>query len=60
MPCAPGTRHTDIITENSSREGSKGQMPLNFNYKVNFKGFLYRTLCSFSQIKDLNHTEKDL
>ena len=60
MPCAPGPRHTDIITKNSSREGSKGQMPLNFKYKVNLKGFLYRNLCVFSQIKDLNRVQKDI
>ena len=32
-------------------EGSKGQI-FNFNYKVNFKDFLFQTLCVFSQMKD--------
>ena len=26
-------------------EGSKGQISFDFNYKVNFKDFLYQTLC---------------
>ena len=33
-------------------EGSKGQISFNFNHKVNFKDFLYQTLCVFSQMKD--------
>ena len=33
-------------------EGSKGQISFNFNYKVNFKDFLFQTLCVFSQMKD--------
>ena len=37
------------------REGSKGQIPFNFNYKVNFKDFLFQTLCVFSQMKDTKH-----
>ena len=32
-------------------EGSKGQISLNFNNKVNFKDFLYQTLCVFLRIK---------
>ena len=36
-------------------EGSKGQISFNFNYKVNFKDFLYQTLCVFSQMKDTKH-----
>ena len=35
------------------REESKGQISLNFNNKVNFKDFLYQTLCVFLQIKDM-------
>ena len=35
-------------------ERSKGQISFNFNYKVNFKDFLYQTLCVFSQMKDIN------
>ena len=47
----------------------KGQISLNFNYKVNFKAFftfqlqsqiqrfLYQTLCVFSQMKDRKHIE---
>ena len=34
-------------------EGSKGQILLNFKYKVNFKE------CVFSQIKDIKHIERD-
>ena len=36
------------------REGSKGQILFNFNYKVNFKDFFYQTLCVFSQMKIQN------
>ena len=35
--------------------GGKGQVWFKFNYKVNFKDFLYETLCVFSQIKDTKH-----
>ena len=41
------------------REGSKGQKSFNFNYNVNFKDFLYETLCVFSQMKDTNHIRRD-
>ena len=34
------------------KEGSKGQISFNFNYKVNSKDFLFQTLCVFSQMKD--------
>ena len=40
-------------------EGSKGQTSFNFNYKVNFKDFLYQTWCVFSQIKDTQHIRWD-
>ena len=40
-------------------EGSKGQISFNFNYKVNFKDFLYQTLCVFSQMKDTKHIRRD-
>ena len=40
-------------------EGSKGQLSLNFNYKVNFKDFYTKTLCVFSQIKDTKHIRRD-
>ena len=40
-------------------EGSKGQKSFNFNYNVNFKDFLYETLCVFSQMKDTNHIRRD-
>ena len=40
-------------------EGSKGQISFNFNYKVNFKDFLYQTLCLFSQMKDTKHIRRD-
>ena len=43
----------------SPGEGSKGQISFNFNYKVNFKDFLYQTLCVFSQIKDTKHIRQD-
>ena len=39
-------------------EGSKGQI-LNFCYKVNFKDFVYQSLCMFSHIKDIKHIEQD-
>ena len=35
-------------------EGPKGQISLNFNYKVNFKD-----LCVFSHIKDTKHIRRD-
>ena len=41
-------------------EGSKGQISFNFNYKVNFKDFLFQTLCVFSQMKDTKHIRRDL
>ena len=37
---------------------SKGQISFNYSYKVNFKDFLYETLCVFSQIKDRKHIER--
>ena len=40
-------------------KGSKGQISFNFNYKVNFKDFLYQTLCLFSQMKDRKHIRRD-
>ena len=40
-------------------EGSKGQISFNFNYKVNFKDFLYQTLCLFSQMKDTKCIRQD-
>ena len=39
--------------------GSKGQISFNFNYKVNFKDFLYQTLCVFSQMKDTKNVRRD-
>ena len=39
-------------------EGSKGQISFNFDYKVNFKDFLYQTVCLFSQIID-KHIRRD-
>ena len=39
-------------------EGSKGQISLSFNYKK-IKDFIYQTLCVFSQIKEIKHTEWD-
>ena len=41
-----------------SGEGSKGQISINFNYKVNFKDFLYQALCVFSQMKDTKHIRR--
>ena len=35
----------------------KGKLSLNFGYNVNFKDFLYQTLCVFSQKKDRKHIE---
>ena len=40
-------------------EGSKGQISFNFNYKVNFKDFLYQTLRVFSQMKDTKYIRRD-
>ena len=40
-------------------EGSKGQISLNFNNQVNFRDFLYQTLCVFLQIKSIKHFEWD-
>ena len=40
-------------------KGSKGQISFNFNYKVNFKDFLYQTLCVSSQMKDTKHIRRD-
>ena len=40
-------------------EGSKDQISFNFNYKVNFKDFLYQTVCVFSQMKDTIHIRRD-
>ena len=39
-------------------EGSKGQISINFNYKVNFKDFIFQTLCVFSQMKDTKHIRR--
>ena len=38
--------------------GSKGQISINFNYKVNFKDFIFQTLCVFSQMKDTKHIRR--
>ena len=35
--------------------GGGGQISLN----VNFKDFVYQTLCAFSKIKDINHVERE-
>ena len=40
-------------------EGSKGQISFNFNYKFNFKDFLYQTLSAFSQMNDTKHIRRD-
>ena len=40
-------------------EGSKGQISLNFNYKVNFKDFYTKIGVCFSQIKDIKHIKQD-
>ena len=37
---------------------SKGQISFNYSYKVNFKDFLYETLCVFSQINYRKHIER--
>ena len=54
-------RATDstIVLAPPPREGSKGLISLNFNYKVICKDFLYQTLCVFSQIKDTKHIQRD-
>ena len=38
---------------------SKGQISLNLVYHVNFKDFLYQTLCVFLQMKDTKHIRQD-
>ena len=38
---------------------SKAQISINVGYHVNFKDFLYQTLCVFSQIKDRKHIEQN-
>ena len=40
-------------------EGSKGKISFNFNYKVNFKDFLYQTSCVLSQKKDTKHIRQN-
>ena len=40
-------------------EGPKGQISLNFNYKVNFKDFFNQTLCVSSHMKDIKHIIQD-
>ena len=40
-------------------EGPKGQILLNFNYKVNLKIFFKHTLCVFPQMKDIKHIRLD-
>ena len=40
-------------------KGSKGQISFIFNYKVNFKDFLYQTLCVYSQMKDTKHIRQN-
>ena len=40
--------------------GVKRSNIINFNYKVNFKDFLYQTLCVFSQMKDTKHIRRDI
>ena len=38
---------------------SKGQISLNFFYKVKFIDFLYQTLRVFSQIQNLKHIKRE-
>ena len=40
-------------------EGSKGQISLYFNYKVNVKEFVYQSLRVFLQLKDTKHIRRD-
>ena len=40
-------------------EGPKGQISLNFNYKVSSKDFFNQTLCVSSQTKDIKHIRWD-
>ena len=37
----------------------KGHISLNAGYYVNFKDFLYQTLCVFSQMNDTKHIRRD-
>ena len=41
--------------------GAKGQISLKYNNKVNFKDFLYQTMCMFLQIhvRYIKHIEQD-
>ena len=44
----------------ATQEGSKGQISLNLNYKVNFKDKIFKqTLYVFSQTKDTKLTKQD-
>ena len=40
-------------------EGPKGEISINFIYKVNFKGSIDQTLCVSSLIKDIKHIRPD-
>ena len=70
--CACGLAHrwgwrvernaSKILTLRSNwwpRMGSKSQIALNFNYKVNFKDYFYQTLCVFSQVQDKKRIEQN-
>ena len=41
-----------------NQNGSKGQISLNFNKKVQFQRFLYQTLCVFIQIQDMKYIKR--
>ena len=54
-----GACNSTIYFGPSSGALRRGQISLNFNYKVNFKVFLFQTLCVFSEIKDVKHIKRD-
>ena len=53
-----GARNVKKILAPPPGAVSKGQISFNFNYKVNFKDFLFQTLCVFSQMKDTKHIRR--
>ena len=54
-----GVRNGKLFLAPPPGEESKGQISFNFNYKVNFKDSLYKTLCVYSQMKYTKHIRGD-
>ena len=51
-------RASSIFLAPPPGERSKDQISFNFNYKVDFKDFLFQTLCVFSQMKIKNISDR--